>query len=274
MDSSQQDVTPLESMSAEVEDRSTAGTIPQTGQSTVEVHLRPPPDVPVQSSPANPSQPPPIPVTQPPANLYTQQQVQQNQMQVSQRPQQQQKQNSKGCYDNCKSCWTSKAMKILSKIASFFIGIVLIVVSGLLSFILMIVTKAYMFPYVIFSVYCIVFGAVLILVETRINIFVKTFLFIYSYYHRAFFIIFTGTLSMICFRSMQKYHWCGYLSGAVIIVLGVVYLVVGCCDDGYRLEQQRLYMENVGIKANIQSSTSQNNAVPMSNAPLESQSSM
>lgn len=100
-------------------------------------------------------------------------------------------------------------------------------------------------PLYIFSIYCLIFGVLLMIVEFRISVIVNLFLFVTSYYHRAFFIMFSGTLAMCAYNPMKKFEWAGYLLGGFIIGIGVLHIAVGCSNDAWVKEQNSKYMPKV-----------------------------
>lgn len=116
-------------------------------------------------------------------------------------------------------------------------------------------------PFYIFSIYCLVFGVILILVELRIRFIVKIFLFVASYNHRAIFILFLGTLAM-CSFNWEGHQWIGYLIGGFIILIGIIHIVVGCLDSAWVKEQNAKYLPKIEEPA----PTSQSNLAPGQNA--------
>lgn len=136
-------------------------------------------------------------------------------------------------------------MKYFVLISLFFIGAVLIGAVGILCPFLLFNYQdhsANLVPSYIFSVYCIVFGALLIVVELRIQIIIKIFLFLASYNHRAIFIIFLGTLAMCAYNRMEQYQWIGYAIGGLVVFMGILHIAVGCFDGEWVKEQNAKYL--------------------------------
>lgn len=136
-------------------------------------------------------------------------------------------------------------MKYFVYFTVFFVGAVLIGPVGILCpFLLFNYNEhnAYQIPYYIFSVYCIVFGALLIIVEFKIRFIVDLFLFIASYFYRAWFMIFLATLVMVAYSHIEDMEWVGYVIGAVIMIIGIMHISVGCFDRDWVREQNAKYL--------------------------------
>lgn len=100
-------------------------------------------------------------------------------------------------------------------------------------------------PFYIFSVYSILFGVLLILVEFKIKLIIKIFLFVASYNHRAIFMIFLGTLAMCAYSRLDGKEWIGYVIGGSVMFIGVLHIMVGCFDEEWVKEQNNKYLPQV-----------------------------
>lgn len=159
---------------------------------------------------------------------------------VDQAPPPQQQQPEKPKEDFCKRLFTNRGCKCFIIASVFVIAPILIGIVGIMCPIFLIAFKVQNpVPPFIFCIYCLIFGIMLLLVEFRIKLFGNIFVFLLSYFYKAIFIIFLGTLTMGAFEDIAKWSWIGYVSGVLIILIGILHIIVGCCDRAWADTQQK-----------------------------------
>ncbi|KAH7828342.1 uncharacterized protein MONOS_3408 [Monocercomonoides exilis] len=167
----------------------------------------------------------------------------------------------------CKSCFTSKAMKVFVSISVFVICPVLIVmIGGFCPYYLISMKVKNMFPPFLFSIYTLIFALVLLLVEFKVKFIGNIFLFLLSPTYRALFLVFLGTLSMAAYESVPKREWIGYLIGSLTIIIGVFHIVIGCLDKEWKKQQVQKYQQQGEAQGWEQSKVQLNQTQPMASS--------
>lgn len=174
--------------------------------------------------------------------------------QIDQQPPPQTQQQQEPKENKCKRCFTSKGCRILVRISVIIIALCLIGVTGVVGPLLLSMHRIKVIGAYIFCGYSLLFGLLLLLVQFGIKILGNIFIFLLSYYFRAVFIMFLGTLTLGAFEDLDRWSWIGYILGGVIILIGILHIIVGCCGgvDEKHVENSSEVFPNNANKSNFQ----------------------
>ncbi|KAK2955840.1 hypothetical protein BLNAU_9191 [Blattamonas nauphoetae] len=150
---------------------------------------------------------------------------------------------AQGCMASTKTCYTSKPMKIIVITLVIVICFTLIGVIGVLNpFIL--VSKQIFHLHVanfLFALYTALGALLLLLLECKLTIIFRFVPFLMSPTYRSIFLIFLGTLSMASYDGIKGQAFIGYMIGIFAVVIGLMQLILCCCDRKWKRQVQKDY---------------------------------